>query len=400
MLTVKYIDLRNIEISTIVFIFPIVVIYFMPMKIFGFAVKNELVLLLSMSLFIVSFGFFNFSFRHHGIKYLIYGLAFSSIFLFILLKNQEIFIIKDIVECFKPLYFFVIFLCGKEASKIYKVASVCRLVATLLVIGVVFSFLVYFEFSYPLLDLFKGRTSDEGNLYHFFRFSGFFGYPSMFGIYLIFGMFLTINFDHSKYKKLTLGLMFLGFILTMSKTGFVLFLLISVYYLVKKGSFATILYSLSGVFMIGTIIILYYNEEFAIVFSAFSSLDGLLASTFSHRFREIIEAVQILTSENFDGFGPSNLYLKMNHGPVENVIFFYVFKFGYFGLIYYLNLIFFTAYLFINEKNDSKKLVFFWCLLALLIGSLAESITEEYKTLYFFPLVLGYFSSLKLKKYD
>lgn len=394
-LILKNISLKAIRIPTIAFIIPILLIYFMPMKILGMNLKNELVLPLSLLFFLLCFFFLKFSFKSNAVKYVIYGLFFSFVFLFILLKNQEKIIIKDIIECFKPLYFCLFFIVGKKASEIYSLESVARFIVILLLFGVLFSSLVYFQFSYPILDLYKGRTSDEGNLYHFLRFSGFFGYPSMFGIYLILGMILTVCVDFTQYKKATLLLLFIGFAFTMSKTGFVLFVLLVGYYLIMKGTVKDIILTISIFFIVFLVITIYFFDDFLVVFNAFSSIDGLLSSTFSHRFREIILSINILTSENFDGFGPSNTYLKINHGPVENVLFFYVFKFGYFGLIYYINLISFTTYKFFKESETPIKLVILWCLLSLLIGSLAESITEEYKTLYFFPLLLGFFSNKK-----
>ena len=394
----RNLSFKTINISTIAFIIPIILIYFMPMKIIGMNLKNELVLPLSLLFFLFCFVFLKFSFKTYSVKYIIYGLFFSSVFLFILLLNQETIIIKDIVECFKPLYFCLFFVIGRKAAETYSLESVARFIVILLLLGVLFSSLVYFQLSYPILDLYKGRTSDESNLYHFLRFSGFFGYPSMFGIYLILGMILTISVNFTKYKKLTLFLLFVGFVLTMSKTGFILFGLLVGYYLVMKGTIKDIILSASISFIIFLLISIYFFDEFLVVFNAFSSIDGLLSSTFSHRFREIILSINILISENFDGFGPSNIYLKKNHGPVENVLFFYVFKFGYFGLIYYINLILFTAYKFFSEKETPIKLLLLWCLLSLLIGSLAESITEEYKTLYFFPLLLGFFSNKRCKQ--
>ncbi|WP_220462261.1 hypothetical protein, partial [Colwellia sp. MB02u-19] len=78
----KNISLKAIRIPTIAFIIPILLIYFMPMKILGMNLKNELVLPLSLLFFLLCFFFLKFSFKSNAVKYVIYGLFFSFVFLF------------------------------------------------------------------------------------------------------------------------------------------------------------------------------------------------------------------------------------------------------------------------------------------------------------------------------
>jgi hypothetical protein len=386
-------SLQTLKVSTFVFVFPIVLVYFMPIQLFGLTLKNDLVLFLSLALFVFNMAFLSFSFKSGVITYLVYGMFFSCVFLLILLRNQSEIVIKDIVECFKPMYFVLMFIFGRKAAENYHIETVRGFIIVLLIIGIFFSILVYLPFSYPLVDMYKGRTSEEVDLYQFFRFSGFFGYPSMFGIYLILG--LMLNFTSRSPSRLITIFLILGFLLTISKTGFVLLGLVGIYMLAYNAEIKSLFKAAFSLALIFFVLTIYFYDQFIEVFNAFNSIDGLMQSTFYHRFREIIESANILSSENFDGFGPSNSYLQINHGPVENVIFFYVFKFGYFGLFYYINLIAFVFYHFYNEKNPTFKVVLFWCLISLLVGSLSESVTEEYKTLYFFPVLLGYFTSSK-----
>lgn len=74
-----------------------------------------------------------------------------------------------------------------------------RILTTYLIASVLFSTLVYFPSLYPMLDLFKGRLSNDELQFHFFRFSGFSGFPTDFGALLALGLCLILCDERGAY---------------------------------------------------------------------------------------------------------------------------------------------------------------------------------------------------------
>lgn len=77
-------------------------------------------------------------------------------------------------------------------SKCYSEEFILRVLFFYMVTSILFSLFVYVNFTYPMINLFKGRQSEDELPLHFFRFSGFSGFPTDFGSILVFGFCLMI----------------------------------------------------------------------------------------------------------------------------------------------------------------------------------------------------------------
>jgi hypothetical protein len=76
--------------------------------------------------------------------------------------------------------------------KIWTEERLIRTVTLYCAAGTLFSLLVLFRPAYWLVDLYKGRLSDDPLAFHFKRASGFSGYPTDFGCLLLFGILLAM----------------------------------------------------------------------------------------------------------------------------------------------------------------------------------------------------------------
>lgn len=364
------------------------VFIFLPLRMFGIDLKNNLVLVFLAISVILSIALKRFILDK---DLLILSVFFTTLFSFsfILNINNQI-LLKDVLELFKPFFFSFSFLLGVSLYKYYGLKFI-EVFIYIMVFNFFFSFTVFFSELNFLSDLFKGRMSDDSATFQFKRFSGFFGYPSMYGIYSLLSIYLLklIDVRHKSilYVLLSLGLLFSG-----SKAAIV----VATFFIL-----ATNLY-LFFVLLIPIIIFLLLNiginndvlHETYIAYKNIDFTTGNFGSA-GHRVNELYLLYDSLGKNFFFGNGPSNYWLLNNHGPVESLLFFYGYKFGFFGLLYYLSILFFSVYMLLT--NNKFRGFWLWVVIFLLAGIFSESIIDEYKVIILTPLLMGFFYGASLK---
>ncbi len=384
----------------------IALIFLMPVAIGSLQLLNEPVLIVSLLLSSLLLWINYPLFPRFPFVVVIAGGVFSVAFLLVLIVYlPKSFLIKDLVECFKPLIYSVIFASGFHLSAQYSQESVIKFILVAGVCSVAFSYLVFVPQAYPLVDMYKARQSTDANTFHFFRFSGTLGFPGGFGYWLV--LVLQVALLQLYRKKIRLLKFFVlyafllsGLVLSGSRGAFAIYLavnLATIFFLPRNRiSWVSALILLSGVF--GFVIFLLASEvEMQAIMHFQRVLEDPTGGTFAHRAGELERVYQSLADGYVLGNGPNNFYIKEMYGPIESVYYFYGYKFGFIGLLYYFLWVALAAYILIKLFLTGRKLnfAFFFCLWALanmLIAGVSNSITEEYKSFFMFFLLLGFVS--------
>jgi hypothetical protein len=179
----------------------------------------------------------------------LFALLFTALSLFILLnvRNRPLFVLflivivtsimifylgffsggslqRSLSDSSRLVFFFFYFAVGSVyASKPYfDENALIKVILVYCILSIIFSLLVYFPFLHPLVNLFKGRLSDDILQFHFFRFSGFSGFPTDLGALLTLGICILLYVRRinlfSKKKRLALLLfLVLGIIGSVSR---------------------------------------------------------------------------------------------------------------------------------------------------------------------------------------
>ncbi|MCX7641042.1 MAG: hypothetical protein N2Z20_00185 [Elusimicrobiales bacterium] len=301
----------------------------------------------------------------------------------------------------KPLIYCLIASGGVIISTHFREEQVKKYIIIITLASIFFSTFVFFPNLYNLVDIYKGRPSYDDFNIHFYRFSGFMGYPGPFGYWLVFVSLIVVQSFYRKeisFFKFTILYLFLilSIILTGSRGAIVIFALSTIFFTLMNMFFKRNLVFLIMFFLLSLSLLLILKREIqdieAIKYLV-KDVNNIMGSTFAYRFNEIVMVIENFEKGNFFGLGPNNAWFLDNGMPVETAYFFYGYKFGIFGLMFYFSLIFLNFLLFVfSEKHSFSKLFALWSLVILIIGPLSESITEEYKSFYMYFTLLGYCS--------
>lgn len=277
------------------------------------------------------------------------------------------------------------------------------------ILQIIISALVYIPVLWPLVDLFKGRPSDDMPL-HFYRWSGTYGYPSDFSFYLSFFVYYYFSFFARRIKIalsewLIVLIALIAMFLSFSRGG--IFSTIGILGLAfwftgaRKRKSAYLI--LSILIVIITAAIITFSEQFvqvAYILETFGGEDGNVDDSTSHRLKEIQLAWQYLTQFPPFSFGSNRVELADKIEVIESFYGYHLIKWGILGLfaivIVKLSALFCCLKVYLREsklQTDMAPLAFaVACLIAaeLLLFGLSSAISDRFKTLPTFYLLLGY----------
>ncbi|MEI5639581.1 MULTISPECIES: hypothetical protein [unclassified Pseudoalteromonas] len=283
------------------------------------------------------------------------------------------------------------------------------------VLQIVISMLVYIPAVWPVVDLFKGRPSDDMAL-HFYRWSGTYGYPSDFSFYLSFFIFYYFCF-FARRIAMSLGewlIVFVAFsamFLSFSRGGLfsTLGILGLAFWFTGARNRKTSYFLLFSMVLACVAIFLTFSEEFeqvAYILETFGGEDGKIDGSTSHRLKELALAGEY--SSKFPPFsqGSNRMELATRIDVIESFYGFHLIKWGVLGLAAALviKFVFFLVCCCVYKKGVScggqkvsSALAFaVACLVAseVLLFGLSSAISDRFKTLPTFYLLFGYVLSV------
>lgn len=302
----------------------------------------------------------------------IYALIFVTIFylLVFIFFETALLTIKDYAELLKPLIFYCLYHAGKNIK--FKEKDWRKL----FLFSVFFSALVLLPFVHPLIEPWKASSRFGYRFVHFVRWSGTMGYPGMFGYMVLFSIFYLKEKGRVRYLPLLFGVLLMTFSRGSILTAILVFIMCEIifYQRIKRLILLSIVIAVFG--MMNSPYDLGYLTE---------GLNNISESSANHRLGELRLVFQDNSYNLFVGRGPNNSWFAANHPVIENVYYYYMSKFGLLGILGYTV---FGVYIFrksIVYKSEILLLAaFIW-----FIGSVNESVSEEYKFFVFFFFFIG-----------
>lgn len=357
-------------------------------------------------------GFYKINFLEEiHIIFVLYMVAFIIIFLSSVLYDAPL--IRTLSDSGRLLLFGVFVHFGFLYQKHFKCKheEIAQTIIYLGVISVIFSSLVFFEFSYPFIDLFKGRQSTEEYLFHFYRFSGFHGYPTDFSVFLNFCILLVyFQFERGVYslkKTMIFFVIFLlGIILSFARGGMLQFALLVMFIFFLSPAInllrakqlnrrirfvygSSILILILVVFLGGFLNFILLNEnQYLVYLSSIFSSD--IDSSITHRFNELSLVEDVIWEDRLIPLGDERLE-PYGMDTIEGLYSHYALRYGLAGLILILILyIFKLTYLFSYKENNSLSFALFWWFLTfIIILAPFSDVTTRLKGLSFYSFLLG-----------
>ena len=288
--------------------------------------------------------------------------------------------IKDYAEMGKPLLFFGLYHVGKNIDFEEKMWR------NLLIFSIVFSALVLLPFLHPLIEPWKASSRFGYRLVHFLRWSGTMGYPGMFGYSVLLTIFYLKEKGRFKYLPVLIGVLLMTFSRGSILMAILTFIMSEILF------YRRFKYLLGLSILIGGIWIFVVPSDLGYLTEG---INNLSESSANHRLNELSIIPQDLANNFLLGRGPNNVWYTENHPVIENVYYYYGTKFGILGILGYA-----IFGLYIAGKSflyRSEFLLLAACLW--LIGSINESVSEEYKFFVFFFILLGQIVSQNESKY-
>lgn len=386
--------------------FSLIFVLLFPLRLFGVVFLNEPIYFFSIFFSVVGLLY---SSKYSVSTYLVatYFLCFTFFYVTILMMiPPRNFLVKDLVEVFKPSIFLLIFLFGVSASKAFRPVSLESFTVYVSVLSIFFSFLVFVPPLHPFIDVFKARPS-SGNLFHFFRFSGTLGYPGGFGYWLTLAYALVLSAlfrAEGKFYRLMFLLSFIvvGIILTGSRGALAIAIILTFVISCFKpfsriGIFVFTFFVV--VFLLLLYLVFYSGMELSFITHFASFIDNPLGGTFTHRANELIRLANSLADGYIFGSGPDNFNLQRDFGPIESAYYFYGVKFGILGLIFYIGLIVYLVFAVIRFPVFSVLWSSsIWAFFNVSVAAVSNSITEEYKSFFLFFILLGFIHGYLFEK--
>lgn len=292
--------------------------------------------------------------------------------------------------------------------------SVVKLLMAIAVVQVVFSFLVYVPAAWPLVDLYKGRTSGDVVLFHFFRWSGTSGYPSDFAFFLSFLFYLTFFCPPTAlrlHQRFWMVPMFaVAILLTMSRGGIAAVA-------VMTGIGAVCFGKLRPAFMTLALILVAIQALFWVDMQLEEDLvhtgyvlelltEGTEAQSAQHRVREMELAAEYATRYFPFGLGAARDEIYSRIRVVESLYGHYLIKWGVLGLaLYFISVVYLSRvswWLGFYARDPLIKAfgrAFFLLTLSVpLVFGLSSAISDRYKSLPFYYVLAGYAAMLYIQE--
>ncbi|MBE0349609.1 O-antigen ligase family protein [Pseudoalteromonas lipolytica] len=317
---------------------------------------------------------------------------------------------KDLPDYLRPiiylLYIMIPFLYPLESDDWSDFFSFFK---KLFIFQILISALVYLPALWPLVDLFKGRPSDDMAL-HFYRWSGTYGYPSDFSFYLSIFIFYYFCFFANRMRIsmkewVIIAAAFIAMFLSFSRGGlFSTFGILGLAFWLtgaRKRKSAYVL--IASVFIILTAVVITFSEEFvqvSYILDTFGGEDGNVDDSTSHRLKEMQLAYDYMAANPPFSSGSNRDELATQIEVIESFYGFHLIKWGIVGLLAILLVKLAALYICVYVYKESKKaqkplfpMAFsVACLIAseVLLFGLSSAISDRFKTLPTFYLLLGY----------
>lgn len=284
----------------------------------------------------------------------IYTLVVVTYYIFNTLFFTEEKSLADFADFTRPFVYLLYFsiplfypITDTELNKLF------NFILKLLLLSIVFSAFVYIPFTYPLVDLYKGRMSTDAVIMHFYRWSGTFGYPSDFAFLI--SLFIYWMFFKYAYGVITKKIKFwslffllmLGLLMTVSRGGiFSTIFMLGISYIFSSALFRfrvnLIVFPALLIMFFGFLYIL--NSEKIVLFGTdLSYLTGVMAnnsdgidSSSKHRLRELNYAIDFLVQYFPFGSGSNRIGIKQIIDPLESFYGYHFIKWGFLGFILHM----------------------------------------------------------------
>lgn len=264
-----------------------------------------------------------------------------------------------------------------------------------LLFSFILTLLSYFHYFYPIVNIFKGRLSNDPIFFHFIRASGIFAFPSDLGAFcsftfIFFLLKLNSTKNRNQYYYIIISLILI--ILSASRSGILQIItsFIFVCYKMNKIFFFKGIMVVCLLVLVAQIILKFDLPIINYVMIDFSNIDESIL----HRFKEIEYSIEILTErfyitgdERSKPFG-----MPVIEGFLTNLIL----KFSYVGLLFWVSLSILAIRLFQKSSNELSISTAIWFLTFIFFLGFFSDVLFRFKGNFIWPFLLGY--TLKFKQ--
>lgn len=378
------------------------IVLLLPVQVGPVRVFNEAALSLSLLLVALAFLLGPSTFEPVDGAVALLALAFSSCFLLVAMTHPgQPSVAKDLLEACKPILYGALVVLGTQCQRALSSHVIRRAVVALAVVSVVHSAMVFVPPLHPLVDLWKGRPSTSAWNFHFERFSGTLAYPDILGMWLVLALLVVVDewmFQPSTRPRSVFeaAAIAVGLLLTGSRGAVVVGLFGGAAYLIvharalgpRRMAGAVAAAVLVGGALGAAVV---SSQVAAASYFRQTITEGVADGSLLHRVREFGLLMDSWQSGSFFGNGPQNAYLFGSYGPVESGIFYYGYKFGVlgFGFLSVVVLALTVCLGASGERRGIAKVYGIWGIVAVTVGGVSMSITEEYKSFLMFFFLLG-----------
>ena len=319
------------------------------------------------------------------------------------LLQSGIIISKDLFDVIRPFIYLFLFYIGYLNTTKLNINSFISYLLILFIVQVAFSSTVYIDSFSIFQDIYKGRTSTDSVIKHYYRFSGTFGFPGSFGsvisLFLIW-YFLIVAIKPS-LKNILIFTCFVIALLLSGSRGAIIVLFPLIFLLSLKYRLFKVLIIILFLFILICILVMhYFNIDLhAITYILELTEKGLDEGSLIYRLGELGLTYDILKDTLLIGVGSHNSYFVNIHGPIESLYLNYLGRYGIIGFL----LITFATFMICSKINinnmigitlETKLFISsftYWFFLSIFIGGISTSIIDQMKISAFVFVLIGVF---------
>lgn len=316
----------------------------------------------------------------------------------------------DIADVFRPAVYFAYFafpfLIPIEERRLRRLLF---LLIALAVFQIAFSALVYFPPAWEIVNIYKGRTSEDFLLFHFFRWSGTHAYPSDFAFYLSFFFYLFFVARHRIFSRtvdyVLLSVIGVAILLTMSRGGIATVAAMTMFGAALFGrARPMIVFSILAIAAAVALVAVdrYVEADIINTDYAIDLIDQDTDSSTRHRVAELELAAEYGAEYFPFGLGAARDEIYSRIRVIESLYGHYFVKWGVVGFLLYTISVVYLAIASWSIWRHSEDLViryfgaaFFLLTLSIpMVFGLSSAVSDRFKGLPFFYLLAGYAANL------
>jgi O-antigen ligase len=310
---------------------------------------------------------------------------------------------KDLFDVIRPIIYGLLFYVGYLNSNRENINKFIKFLLLLMIVQVVFSSTVFIDGFSAIQDIYKGRTSTDSVVKHYFRFSGTYGFPGAFGAIVslfIAWYFLVVAFNPS-FKNITIFLVFFIALILSGSRGAIIVLLPVIFLLTLKYQLFKLLLVLLSLLVVTFGILVFYLDIDLHAISYILELveKGLSEGSLIYRLGELGLTYDLLEETLLLGVGPYNSYFLYEHGPIESLYLNYLGRYGVFGF-FIVALVTLRVFTFTKKsKNNVMTLqnkyfmiaFSYWLFFSIFLGGISTSIIDQMKISALVFILIGSF---------